>query len=122
LSVANWRKLIIKIKGGNVNLDLVTKSDLLELKSDLIEEIKKIIPIKIVEPDEYLKSSEVRRLMKISAGTLLHLRISGKLPFIKIGRIVYFRREDIRRMLSNGTPEKSVVKRLLTREVYGDSK
>lgn len=64
-----------------MNLDLVTKSDLLELKSDLIEEIKKIVPLQKAAPDEYLKSSEVRKLMKISADTWLHLRVSGKLPF-----------------------------------------
>lgn len=72
-----------------MNLDLVTNSDLLELKSELIEEIKKIVPLQTATPDEYLKSAEVRKLMKISAGTLLHLRVSGKLPFTKIGHIVY---------------------------------
>lgn len=105
-----------------MNLDLVTKSDLLELKSDLIEEIKKIVPIKSADPDEYLKSSEVRKLMKISAGTLLHLRVSGKLPFTKIGRLVYFSREDIRRILGKGSPENAVVKRLFRREAHDEHK
>lgn len=54
--------------------------------------------------------------MKISAGTLLHLRVSGKLPFTKIGRIVYFSREDIRRILGSGTPDTAVVKRLFRGE------
>jgi len=105
-----------------MNLDLVTKSDLLELKSDLIEEIKKIVPLQTAFPDEYLKSSEVRKLMKISAGTLLHLRVSGKLPFTKIGRIVYFKLEDIRRILGNGTHENGVVKRLFRGEAHGKHK
>ena len=103
-----------------MNLDLVTKSDLLELKSDLIEEIKKIVPMQTVAPDEYLKSAEVRKLMKISAGTLLHLRVSGKLPFTKIGRIVYFRLENIRRILGSGTPDNAVVKRLFRGEAHGE--
>ncbi|MGO4876566.1 hypothetical protein ACEN2P_08190 [Pedobacter psychrotolerans] len=61
-------------------------------------------------------------MMRISAGTLLHLRTSGKLPFTKIGRIVYFHMTDIKRILGNGTSENSVVKRLLARDDNGERK
>jgi hypothetical protein len=77
-------------------LDVVTKSDRLKLKSGLIEEIKKVVPLQAAAPNGYLKSSEVSKLMKISAGTILHLQVSGKLPFAKIGCIVYFSHGDIR--------------------------
>ena len=52
-----------------------------------------------------LKSSEVRKLLKISPGTLQNLRINGTLSFTKIGSIIYYSYEDIEAMLdSNKKP------------------
>ena len=50
------------------------------------EEINKLSGIQPALPQRpWLKSHEVRRLLKISHGTLQHLRDSGQLKFSKVG-------------------------------------
>lgn len=48
---------------------------------------------------EWLRSSEVRTMLKISAGTLQNLRISGTLPFRKIGGSMYYDKSVIEKIL-----------------------
>jgi hypothetical protein len=48
---------------------------------------------------KWLKSSEVRKMLNISPGTLQNLRINGTLRFTKIGSIMYYKLEDINRVL-----------------------
>lgn len=51
------------------------------------------------EPKEWLKSYEVRKLLGISAGTLQNLRLNGTLPYTKIGGLMYYRYEEIRKLM-----------------------
>ncbi|EHQ25081.1 helix-turn-helix domain-containing protein [Mucilaginibacter paludis] len=45
------------------------------------------------------KSCEVRKMLNISPGTLQNLRINGTLRFTKIGSIMYYKLEDINKVL-----------------------
>jgi hypothetical protein len=89
-----------------VNVELITKEDLEQFKSELLTEIKRL-----AQPDggshsnkQWLKSNEVRKLLKISAGTLQNLRINGTLSFTKVGSIMYYKLEDINGLLEGGKP------------------
>jgi excisionase family DNA binding protein len=53
-------------------------------------------------PKEWLKNSEVRKLLKVSSNTVQRLRISGKLPSTKVGGVHYYRRDDIEKLLDSG--------------------
>jgi hypothetical protein len=46
-----------------------------------------------------VKSFEVRKLLNISSGTLQHLRDTGRLPFSKVGGIIYYEHEGIKSMM-----------------------
>lgn len=82
---------------------LVTVSDLDQFRNDLLKEIKYLLSQKHSAPEkQWLKSSDVRRLLKISSGTLQHLRDTGRLRFSKVGGIIYYQHEDIQSMLENG--------------------
>jgi hypothetical protein len=77
---------------------LITLGDLEQFKTDLLNELARILQ----QPQQskaWLKSSEVRKLLSISPGTLQNLRINGTLPFSKIGSIVYYKQEDILKLL-----------------------
>jgi hypothetical protein len=79
---------------------LITLGDLDHFKTDLLNELVRILQ----QPQQsqskaWLKSSEVRKLLSISPGTLQNLRINGTLPFSKIGSIVYYKQEDIFKLL-----------------------
>ena len=54
------------------------------------------------EPRAWLKSYEVRKLLGISAGTLQNLRVNGTLPYTKIGGLMYYRFEDIQKLMEGG--------------------
>jgi hypothetical protein len=80
--------------------NIVTVEDLQDFKQELIAEMHKILSKRQTTPvRKWLKSYEVRRLLTLSQGTLDHLRTSGKLPFTKIGRVIFYDYEDILKMI-----------------------
>lgn len=81
-----------------LNHQLITKKDLLNFSNLLFETIKEATSTKTQIP-QWLKSSEVRKLLKISPSTLQNLRINGTLQFNRIGGIIYYKYDDISKML-----------------------
>ena len=80
-------------------LEIITKEDLEIFRVQLLDDLKQIIQPKQVSTREWIKSSEVRTLLKISPGTLQNLRVNGTLPFTKIGGIIYYSSNGINEML-----------------------
>ncbi|MFC4686795.1 helix-turn-helix domain-containing protein [Epilithonimonas pallida] len=81
-------------------VNIITKEDLQEFKMELLEEIKNLFHIKTTEQKLWLRSSEVKSLLKISSGTLQNLRISGTLRYSKVGGTLYYNYQDIEKMLN----------------------
>ena len=81
-----------------LNHQVVTKRDLLNFGNALLNEIKTTTAV-AEQRAQWLKSSEVRKLLKISPGTLQNLRINGTLHFNRIGGIIYYKYDDIKKML-----------------------
>ena len=77
---------------------IVTKRDLLNFGNLLLSEIKNTNNTD-ASPKQWLKSAEVRYILKISPGTLQNLRINGTLKYKRIGGIIYYNYEDIVKML-----------------------
>ena len=77
---------------------IVTKRDLLNFGNLLLSEIKNTNNTD-TSSKQWLKSAEVRELLKISPGTLQNLRINGTLKYKRIGGIIYYNYEDIVKML-----------------------
>jgi hypothetical protein len=80
-------------------VNIVTKEDLMEFRHQLLDDLKNIIHSKPAKQKQWLKSSEVRKLLKISPGTLQNLRINGTLSFTKIGSIIFYNHDDIEALL-----------------------
>lgn len=81
---------------------LITLGDLESFKFSLVEEIKQLLQESSGQPArQWLKSTEVRKMLGISPGTLQNLRLNGTLPFTKIGGIVFYRYDDIARLLNS---------------------
>ncbi len=56
---------------------IITTDDLREFKIELLDEISKLLEeSKELKPKKWLKSTEVRKLLNISPGTLQTLRIN----------------------------------------------
>lgn len=84
-------------------LDLITKDDLQQFKTELFAELKKlnIREASGQAPQKWMKSAEVRKLLKISPGTLQNLRINGTLRFTKVGSLLYYKYEDIESIMES---------------------
>ena len=84
-------------------IEILTKEDLRNFKSELLQEIKTLIqPQGQGQNKKWLKSQEVRKMLNISPGTLQNLRIKGTLRYTKIGSLIYYKQEDINTLLEKG--------------------
>lgn len=80
-------------------VELITREDLNEFRSLLLNDLKEIIQSNSQKTKQWLKSNEVRKLLNISSSTLQNLRINGTLSYTKIGGINYYKYDDIVKML-----------------------
>ncbi|GAA0548300.1 helix-turn-helix domain-containing protein [Chitinophaga japonensis] len=86
---------------------LVTISDLEQLKAELIDTMKHLLkPGGATAAKPWLKSDEVRKLLGISAGKLLTLRANGTLPYTRIGNVIYYKIEDIQQLFERKIPSR----------------
>ncbi len=87
-----------------MNVELITKEDLKQFKTEMLTELKELIKPGQGQSKQWLKSAEVRKLLNISPGTLQNLRINGTLRYTKIGGMMYYKLEDINKLLEGGRP------------------
>lgn len=84
--------------------EIITTDDLREFKIELLEDFKKILKTAGSSlPKKYLKSSELKRVLNISSGTLQTLRINGTLSYTKIGGIIFYDAEEIYKLLKENS-------------------
>lgn len=86
---------------------IITREDLQTFRQILLTEIKGLLQPQATERKEWLKSSEVKKLLKISAGTLQNLRINGSLSYTKIGSIIFYSYQDIEKLLEQNKIDNS---------------
>jgi len=83
-------------------IEIVTKEDLELFRIRLMEDFKKLLGSDKVDKNEWLRGGEVRKILKISPGTLQHFRITGLIHPSKVGGIFYYRLDEINGMLERG--------------------
>lgn len=76
---------------------LITKNDLFEFRQNLLSELKEMLGNNSVS-EKWLKSCEVKKMLKISTSTLQTMRINGTLRYTKIGNIFYYSYDDIEKL------------------------
>lgn len=94
--------------------EIITQEDLQKFRLQLLEDLTRMMPAcrscgegrsGAVQPQsnkEWLRSSEVRKMLGISHGTLQNLRIKNILPHRKIGGLMYYKYQDILKLLEGG--------------------
>lgn len=81
---------------------LITVDDLQDFKLELLNEIKILLKGNGTGlGKKWMKSDEVREMLGLSIGKLQNLRISGTLPYTKIGGVIYYEHEDIVKMMES---------------------
>ena len=89
-------------------INLITKEDFEIFKKEFFAELE---GIKIGQASEraeqnWIRSSDVRKLLKISPGTLHNLRINGMITYSKVGNMFYHKQEDIIKILETNHSKK----------------
>jgi hypothetical protein len=82
--------------------ELLTREDLQQFRMQLLGELKEVVQQSKQSTKQWLKSSDVRKMLGISHGTLQNLRITRCLPYTKLGGIMFYRYEDIEKILEAG--------------------
>lgn len=83
-----------------MNINIVTKEDLEIFKEELFQKINELVLVKSGTIEKkWLKSADVKKILKISSGTLQNLRINETLNSKKIGGTHYYKSEDIEKLL-----------------------
>jgi hypothetical protein len=92
-------------------LEIITKEDLEIFGEKLINQMRALLAGNensgIGEQRKFLKSYQVKNMLKISPNTLQSLRQKGTLPFTKVGGIFYYDREDILKILKGSNDRKT---------------
>jgi hypothetical protein len=88
------------IEGIIMAVELITKEDLNNFKSEVINEIKQILKGKGNQNQkEWLKSYEVKKMLGISSGKLQNMRINGTIEFTQIGGLMFYKYDDIVKLM-----------------------
>ena len=86
-----------------INRDqLLTVGDFEIFRTELIQEISGLLKNALGSPvKKWLKSTEVKKLLAISTGTLQTLRMNGTLSHSKMGGTIYYNQEEILKLLKD---------------------
>ncbi len=82
-----------------MQVDFITRQDLLEFRKEIISEITELLNAKVAPSKQWLKTAEVKKLLGISNNTLQNLRINGTLKPAKMGGILFYKHDDIQKAL-----------------------
>jgi hypothetical protein len=85
--------------------EIITQEDLQKFRLQLLEDLKAFVQ-QPAQSKEWLRSKEVKKMLGISHGTLQNLRINNVLPYRKIGGIMFYKYDDIVKLLEQGTNSK----------------
>jgi hypothetical protein len=83
-----------------MSAEIITKEDLVEFESRLLDTIKKMMGHTTDQSRKWLRSTQVRKMLNISPNTLTSLRVNGIIKFTRVGGIMYYNSEDINKMLA----------------------
>jgi hypothetical protein len=79
--------------------EIITKEDLQIFKEELLNDIKNILINGDQPTVEWLRSSQVRKMLNISPNTLKALRVNGTIKYNKAGSIFFYRFDEIRKLV-----------------------
>ena len=89
---------------GKTPNHLATVGDLMELRLLIAEDFSNFLQSQNQQSKKrWVKSHELRRLLRMSPGTLQALKNKGVITFTKLGGVHYFDLEQVSKLLENGT-------------------
>ena len=88
--------------------EIITLEDLQKFRLQLLEDLRVLLQQPNHSQKQWLRSSEVRKMLAISHGTLQNLRIKNLIRYQKIGGLIFYKYDDIIKLLEGDKQSKSV--------------
>ncbi|MBL7684263.1 MAG: helix-turn-helix domain-containing protein [Flavipsychrobacter sp.] len=85
-----------------MEIEIVTKGYLQAFRLQLLEDIKRLVQPSTIQEKKWLRTSEVRAMLKISAGTLQNLRIKAILHPVKLSNMWFYDANEIEKLFESG--------------------
>mgnify|MGYP003547731515 FL=1 len=90
-----------------MSVNILTKEDLQQFKSDLFTELKDLFTSTTsTAKKKWLKSWEVREMLGISRGTLQNMRTNGTLNATQVGGLMFYDYDDIAKLMQGSKNQK----------------
>lgn len=89
------------LEQNSTNQIILMNSEQLKELIQEIHEVKALVKSKTSQEviPELLRTTDVKRLLKVGESTLAGLRQNGTLPFTKIGGSIYYLKKDIEKII-----------------------
>jgi hypothetical protein len=79
---------------------LITVGDLLDFRAEMLSEITRLLKEHVSpQSKKWLKSTDVRKMLSVSGGTLQAMRVSGSLPYSKVGGLFFYPSQVIEKLM-----------------------
>ncbi len=88
-----------------MNLNLLTSEEFEHFKKEFFEELKKLLASQESSP-RLVKSKEVCKILHLSPGKLQHMRDTGQIEFIDMGKKYLYDSKHIRSIIAGNTKRK----------------
>ena len=83
-----------------MNIEVITRDEFNSFKKEVLAALKSK---ENNQEKKFLRSSEMRKLFNISAGTLQNMRINGTIPYSKIGTTILYDYDKVVAILNENT-------------------
>lgn len=80
---------------------LLTIQDLVDFGEELLSDIRKLLENKSKPVTQWLKSADVKKMLRVSDGKLQYLRDRGVIPFTKLGGVTYYNLREIEDLMNS---------------------
>jgi len=83
-------------------VEIVTREDLQNLRVQLLDDLKLLLSkaeSSSMETLQGYKTKHVKKILGCSTNKLQSLRVSGKVRFKKVGGTIYYKSEDIKKLV-----------------------
>ncbi|GMQ30728.1 helix-turn-helix domain-containing protein [Algoriphagus confluentis] len=94
-----------------MEIELITVEDLRKLKQEILHEIRTLLaePNNLIRPKKWLKSRDVQKILSISPGTLQTMRNRRLIPFTRIGGVIFYNEEEVRKELEKQSLKSNLI-------------
>jgi hypothetical protein len=80
---------------------LLTIQDLVDFGEELLNDIRKLLENRGRPITQWLKTADVKKMLRLSDGKLQYLRDGGVIPFTKLGRVTYYNLREIEELMQS---------------------